>query len=66
MSSERAEKAEYMRQLRADNSDYAERNRNKVRARGRALSRLKDKHPREFEMFFREEMAKIQARGGKT
>lgn len=59
-------KADYMRQLRADNSDYAERNRNKVRARGRALTRLKDKYPREFELFEREELEKMRARGLKV
>ncbi len=61
-----SEKAEYMRQLRADNPDYAERNRNRIRADGRALRRLKAKYPREYQLFFDEEVEKMRAKGMKV
>jgi hypothetical protein len=60
-----SEKAEYMRQYRQDNADYAERNRNQNRARARALGRLRDKHPADYALFEREELEKMRTRGMK-
>jgi len=61
-----SDKAEYMKQFRADNTDYADRDRNQKAARSRALTRLKTKYSRDYELFYREELEKLRTRGKKV
>lgn len=51
---------EYMRGYRENNPNYKERNKKMDSARGKALTRLAQMFPSEFEALFREEKRKVE------
>jgi len=60
------DKAEYMREYRASGSDYAERNRNRNKARQRAMTMLADKYRVEFERLFQAQLTSMKNKGMKV
>ena len=55
--------AEYMRQCRASNPEMVGRNRVLTRARSRALTRLAEQHPAEFDRLYQAELDKERLSG---